>query len=56
MFEIRLKKQKLRGLSPGENYTDLATATCRQSWCQLLRVEGCRVISAADPLGRNLGF
>jgi hypothetical protein len=24
--------------------------------CQLLRIEGCRMVSAADPYGRNLGF
>jgi hypothetical protein len=31
---------KLRGLSPLENYTNRKTATCRRSWCQLLRIEG----------------
>jgi hypothetical protein len=34
------KKTKLRGLSPRANYTDRATAACRRSYCQLLRVEG----------------
>jgi hypothetical protein len=29
---------KLHGLSPRANYTDQATATCRQSDCQLLRI------------------
>jgi hypothetical protein len=33
-------KTKLRGLSPRANYTDRATAACRRSDCQLLRVEG----------------
>jgi hypothetical protein len=31
---------KLRGLSPQANYTDRATATCQQSYCQLLWIEG----------------
>jgi hypothetical protein len=31
---------KLHGLSPRENYTDRATAACRRSDCQLLRIEG----------------
>jgi hypothetical protein len=34
------KKIKLHGLSPRANYTDRATAACRQSDCQLLRIEG----------------
>jgi hypothetical protein len=33
-----------------------ATAVCRRSLCQLLRIDGCRVVGAADPLDRNLGF
>jgi hypothetical protein len=32
-------KKKLHGLSPRANYTDRATAACRQSDCQLWRVE-----------------
>jgi hypothetical protein len=50
------RKNKLRGLSPRANYTDRATAACRQSQCQLLRIEGCHVVSAADPYGRNFDF
>jgi hypothetical protein len=34
------KKNKLHGLSPRANYTDRATAACRRSDCQLLRIEG----------------
>jgi hypothetical protein len=34
------KKKKLHGLSPRANYTDRATATCRRSDCQLLRIKG----------------
>jgi hypothetical protein len=33
-------KIKLHGLSPRANYTDRATADCRRSDCQLLRLEG----------------
>jgi hypothetical protein len=33
-------KKKLHGLSPRANYTDRATAACRRSDCQLLRIEG----------------
>jgi hypothetical protein len=33
-------KKKLLGLSPRANYTDRATAACRWSDCQLLRIEG----------------
>jgi hypothetical protein len=36
----RKKKKKLHGLSPQANYTDRATAVCRRSNCQLLRIEG----------------
>jgi hypothetical protein len=50
------KKTKLCGLSLRANYTDRATAACRWSYCQLLRIEGCRLDSAADPYGRILGF
>jgi hypothetical protein len=32
--------KKLYGLSPRANYTDRATAVCRRSDCQLLRLEG----------------
>ena len=45
-------KKKLRGLSPRANYTDRAAAAGRRSLCQLLRVEGCHVVSATDPHGR----
>jgi hypothetical protein len=33
-------KLKLYGLSSRANYTDRATAACRQSDCQRLRIEG----------------
>jgi hypothetical protein len=34
------KNKKRHGLSPRANYTDRATAACRRSDCQLLRIEG----------------
>jgi hypothetical protein len=37
-------------MSPPANYTARATAACRGSKCQLLRIEGCRAVSAADSL------
>jgi hypothetical protein len=46
-------KKKLHGLSPRANYTDRATAACRRSECQLLRIH---VVSVTDPSGRVLGF
>jgi hypothetical protein len=36
----RTEKIKLHGLSPRANYTDRATAACRRSDCQRLRIEG----------------
>jgi hypothetical protein len=39
-FLLKTKtKKKLHGLSPRANYTDRATAACRRSDCQLLRIE-----------------
>jgi hypothetical protein len=37
---LKKKKKKTHGLSPRANYTDRATAACRRSDCQLLRIEG----------------
>jgi hypothetical protein len=34
------EKKKLHGLSPRANYTDRATAACRRSDSQLVRIEG----------------
>ena len=44
--------KKLRGLSPHANYTDRAAAAGRRSKCQLLRLEGCHVVSATGPHSR----
>jgi hypothetical protein len=46
--------KKLHGLSPRANYTDRATAACRRSDCQLLRIKGATCVT--DPYGRILGF
>jgi hypothetical protein len=35
-----IEKKNLHGLSPRANYTDRATAACRRSDCQLLRIKG----------------
>ena len=45
-------KTKLRGLSPRANYTDRAAAAGWRSYCQLLRIEGCHVVSVTVPRGR----
>jgi hypothetical protein len=37
---IHTQKKKLHGLSPRANYADRATAACRRSDCQLLRIKG----------------
>jgi hypothetical protein len=39
LYRIDKTKTKLHGLSPRANYTDRATAACRRSNCQLLRIE-----------------
>jgi hypothetical protein len=40
LWEAYKLKKKLHGLSPRANYTDRATAACRRSDCQLVRIEG----------------
>jgi hypothetical protein len=42
LIPIMSKTNKLHGLSPRANYTDLATAACRRSDCQLLRIKGAK--------------
>jgi hypothetical protein len=49
------QKTKLRGLSPQAKYTDRATAACRRSYCQPLRIEDASV-SVTDLYGRIFGF
>jgi hypothetical protein len=44
------KENKLRSMGLRANYTERATAACRRSYSQLLWIEVCRVVSAADPL------
>jgi hypothetical protein len=38
--QVTSTKLKLRGLCPRANYTDQATAACRRSYWQILRIEG----------------
>jgi hypothetical protein len=47
---------RLRGLSPQVDYTNRATTACRRSWCQLLRIDGCRAVRAVDPLQPYFGI
>jgi hypothetical protein len=49
-------KTKLRGFSPQENYTDRATAACRRTCCQLLRIEGVAWSAQRIPTAVNLVF
>jgi hypothetical protein len=53
---IKSSKTKLRGLSPRMNYIDWATAACRRSYCQLLRVEGTTWSAWRIPYDRILRF
>jgi hypothetical protein len=39
-YGVKTKLPKLHGLSPQANSTDRATAACRRSDCQLVRIEG----------------
>jgi hypothetical protein len=56
-FITRLKKKtKLHGLSPWANYTDWATAACRRSDCQLVRIEGAMWWAWRIPPAVFLGF
>jgi hypothetical protein len=50
------EKKKLHGLSPRANYTDRATAACRRSDYQFLRIEGATWSAWRIPYGRILGF
>jgi hypothetical protein len=44
-ISTKKKKTKLHGLSPRANYTDRATAACRRSDCQLVRIGSLRPYS-----------
>jgi hypothetical protein len=56
MLEIPYEKTELRGLSPQASYTERATAACRRSYCQLLRVEDVAWLAQQIPTAINLGF
>jgi hypothetical protein len=55
-LDIQKLKTKLRGRIPQANYTDRATAACRRSYCQPLRVEGVAWSAQWIPTAVNLGF
>jgi hypothetical protein len=48
---VKLKKSKLRGLSPQANYTDRATAAVGEV-VPTFEGRGCYVVSATDSYGR----
>jgi hypothetical protein len=50
VYRICNKQTNSVALSPRANYTDWATATCRRNLMSTLWIEGCRVVSASDPL------
>jgi hypothetical protein len=56
LYNLVTKKRKLRGRSLQANYTDRATAACRRSSCQPLRVEGVAWSVQRIPTVVNLGF
>jgi hypothetical protein len=53
-LEIDLDKTNSVTFSPQVNYTDRATAACRRSWCQLLRIEGVAWSAQQIPTAVNL--
>jgi hypothetical protein len=48
IYHKSILNNKLCGFRPRANYTDRATAACRRSYCQLWRIEVCRVVSAVE--------
>jgi hypothetical protein len=56
MFLINILRVNSVAFSPQANYTDRATAPCRQSWCQLSRIEGVAWSAQRLPTAVDLGF
>jgi hypothetical protein len=54
-FVITLRLNSV-AFSPQANYTDRATAACRWSLCQLLRIEGVAWSAQRIPTAVNIGF
>jgi hypothetical protein len=50
------KQKHLRGLSPRSNYPDRATAACRRSYCQRLRIEDVAWSAQRIPTSVFSGF
>jgi hypothetical protein len=55
MFPAHIIK-KHSGFSLQANYTDWTTAACWHSYCQLLRIDRCHVVSVTDPYDHILCF
>jgi hypothetical protein len=55
-FYITETKTKLRSFSSQANYTDRATAACRRSQCQLLRIKGVAWSTQRIPMVVNIDF
>jgi hypothetical protein len=53
---VLLTVYKLRGFSPQANYTHWATAACRWSYSQLLRIDGVVWSAQRIPTAVNLDF
>jgi hypothetical protein len=53
---LRTLQTKLCGFSPQASYTNRATAACRRSCCQLLRMEGVAWSAQRIPTVVNLDF
>jgi hypothetical protein len=47
--KTQTKTNKLHSLSPRAKYTDRATAACRRSDCQLLRIKGATWSTSRNP-------
>jgi hypothetical protein len=52
----KLKKLNSVAFSPQANYTDRATAACRRSWFQLLRIKGVAWSAQRIPTAVNFRF
>jgi hypothetical protein len=53
---FRIIKKNSVDCSPQANYTDRATAACRQSLVPTFADRVCRMVSATDPQAVNFGF
>jgi hypothetical protein len=49
-------KKNTLALSPKAKCTDCSVADNQRCWCQILRLEGCLVVSAAGPTAVDICF